>query len=85
MAEGLAASVALRQAGSKTRIVVLTVHDELGYVRAAGQAGAVGYVVKSAVDTELLAAIRAVAQGGIRVLSPVGGDPSGTLARSACE
>ena len=61
---GLAAIVALKQAGSKTRIIVLTVHDELGYVRAAGQAGAVGYVVKSAVDTELLAAIRAVAQGG---------------------
>ncbi len=61
---GLAAIVALRQVGLKTRIVVLTAHDELGYVRAAGQAGAVGYVVKSAVDTELLAAIRAVAQGG---------------------
>jgi len=61
---GLAAIVALKQCGSKTRIIVLTVHDELGYVRAAGQAGAVGYVVKSAVDTELLAAIRAVAQGG---------------------
>jgi two-component system, NarL family, response regulator NreC len=60
---GLAAIVALKQAGSKTRVVVLTAHDELGYVRAAGQAGAVGYVVKSAVDTELLAAIRAVAQG----------------------
>jgi two-component system response regulator NreC len=60
---GLAAIVALKQGGSKTRVVVLTAHDELGYVRAAGQAGAVGYVVKSAVDTELLAAIRAVAQG----------------------
>jgi len=61
---GLGAIVALKQAGSNARIVVLTIHDELGYVRAAGQAGAVGYVVKSAVDTELLAAIRAVAQGG---------------------
>jgi two-component system, NarL family, response regulator NreC len=61
---GLAAIVALKQSGSKTRVVVLTAHDELGYVRAAGQAGAVGYVVKSVVDTELLAAIRTVAQGG---------------------
>ena len=32
-------------------------------MRAAAEAGAIGYVVKSAVDTELLAAIRAVAQG----------------------
>jgi two-component system response regulator NreC len=61
---GLAAIVALKQVRPKSRIIVLTVHDELGYVRAAEQAGAVGYVLKRAVDTELLAAIRAVAQGG---------------------
>ena len=60
---GLAAIAAIKQFRPKTRIVVLTFHDELGYVRAAGRAGAIGYVVKSAVDTELLAAIRAVAQG----------------------
>lgn len=60
---GLAAIEAIKQVRPKTRIVVLTFHDELGYVRAAGRAGATGYVVKSAVDTELLAAIRAVAQG----------------------
>ncbi|MFL5306909.1 MAG: response regulator [Polyangia bacterium] len=59
---GLAAIAAIKQVRPKTRIVVLTFHDELGYVRAAGRAGATGYVVKSAVDTELLAAIRAVAQ-----------------------
>jgi two-component system, NarL family, response regulator NreC len=60
---GLAAIAAVKQVLPKTRIVVLTMHDEVGYVRAAGQAGAVGYVVKSAVDTELLAAIRSVAEG----------------------
>jgi len=60
---GLAAIAAIKRVRPKTRILVLTVHDELGYVRAAADAGAVGYVVKNAVDTELLAAIRAVAQG----------------------
>jgi DNA-binding NarL/FixJ family response regulator len=60
---GLAAIVALKQLRPQSRIIVLTVHDELGYVRAAEQAGAVGYVLKRAVDTELVAAIRAVAQG----------------------
>ncbi len=60
---GLAAIAAVKRIRPKTRIVVLTFHDELGYVRAARQAGAVGYIVKSAVDTELLAAIRAVARG----------------------
>ena len=60
---GLAAIAAVKQVRPRTRIIVLTVHDELGYLRAAGKAGADGYVVKRAVDTELLAAIRAVAQG----------------------
>ena len=60
---GLAAIAAIKQTRPKTRILVLTVHDELGYVRAASDAGAIGYVVKNVVDTELLAAIRAVAQG----------------------
>jgi len=60
---GLAAIAAVRSVRPRTRVVVLTVHDELGYLRAATDAGAVGYVVKSAVDTELFAAIRAVAQG----------------------
>ena len=60
---GLAAIAAIKAVRPRTRILVLTVHDELGYVRAAADAGAIGYVVKNAVDTELLAAIRAVAEG----------------------
>jgi two-component system response regulator NreC len=60
---GLAAIAAIKSVRPRTRILVLTVHDEVGYVRAAADAGAIGYVVKNAVDTELLAAIRAVAQG----------------------
>jgi two-component system response regulator NreC len=60
---GLAAIAAITRVRPKTRILVLTAHDELGYVRAAADAGAIGYLVKNAVDTELLAAIRAIAQG----------------------
>jgi two-component system response regulator NreC len=60
---GLPAIAAIKRVRPRTRILVLTVHDELGYVRAAADAGAIGYVVKSAVDSELLAAIRGVAQG----------------------
>jgi two-component system response regulator NreC len=60
---GLAATAAIKRVRPKTRILMLTVHAEVGYVRAAADAGAIGYVVKNAVDTELLAAIRAVAQG----------------------
>ncbi len=78
---GLAAIVALKQIGSKARIIVLTVHDERGYVRAAGHAGAVGYVVKSAVDRELLTAIRAVAQGGTSIESSLGATPGDAESR----
>jgi len=60
---GLATIASIVRTRPRTRILVLTVHDEAGYIRAAAEAGAVGYVVKNAVATELLAAIRAVAQG----------------------
>jgi two-component system, NarL family, response regulator NreC len=46
-----------------TRIVILTMHDDVSMFRAAFAAGAAGYLVKSAADTELLNAIRIVAAG----------------------
>ena len=46
-----------------TRILVLTMHDDAGYLRAALAAGAAGYLVKKAADTELISAIRAVHAG----------------------
>ncbi|WP_342349353.1 response regulator transcription factor [uncultured Nitrospira sp.] len=45
------------------RVLVLTMHTESGYVQGAMAAGAFGYVVKNSADTELLTAIRTVAQG----------------------
>jgi DNA-binding NarL/FixJ family response regulator len=47
----------------QARVLVLTMHDDPSYLRAALAAGAFGYVVKKAADSELLSAIRAVAQG----------------------
>jgi two-component system response regulator NreC len=61
---GIAAIAAVTRINPKTRVVVLTGHDQPGYLRAAADAGAAGYVVKTAVDTELLSAIRTVAEGG---------------------
>lgn len=49
----------------QVRIVVLTMHDDAAHARLALAAGASGYVVKSAADTDLLTAIRTVAAGGI--------------------
>jgi two-component system response regulator NreC len=52
---------------SETRVLVLTMHDDPAYLRSALAAGASGYLLKRAVDAELLAAIRAVYRGGIFV------------------
>jgi DNA-binding NarL/FixJ family response regulator len=48
----------------KTRVLVLTMHDDPAYLRSVMAAGASGYVLKRSVDEELLAAIRAVQRGG---------------------
>lgn len=53
----------LRQELPDLRVLVLTMHDEPAQYRLAVAAGAAGYVVKAAADTELLAAIRTVAAG----------------------
>lgn len=53
----------LRRAAPSTRILVLSMHDDLGLVRAALASGASGYVVKAAADTEVAAAIRTIAAG----------------------
>ncbi|HWZ28302.1 MAG TPA: response regulator transcription factor [Gemmatimonadales bacterium] len=47
----------------KSRVLVLTMHDDSAYLQAALQAGASGYIVKKAADVELLTAIRAVHEG----------------------
>lgn len=54
-------------ASPKSRVLVLTMHDDPAYVRSALALGASGYVVKSAADTELIGAIRAVARGRVFV------------------
>lgn len=51
----------------ETKVLVLTMHDDPAYLRSALAAGASGYLLKRAVDAELLAAIRAVHRGGIFV------------------
>ena len=47
----------------ETRVLVLSMQDDPAYVRQAFAAGASGYVLKEAADTELVAAIREVARG----------------------
>jgi two-component system, NarL family, response regulator NreC len=50
-------------ASPKTRVVVLTMQEDPEFARRALRAGAVGYVLKEAADTELVEAIRRAAAG----------------------
>ncbi len=63
---GMPSGEVIRQvlrASPKTRVLVLTMHDDPAYLASALAAGAVGYVVKKVADSELLSAIRAVHAG----------------------
>jgi DNA-binding NarL/FixJ family response regulator len=50
-----------------TRVLILTVHEDAGLLREAIRAGAAGYIVKRAVESELVNAIRAVHRGDLYV------------------
>lgn len=54
---------ALRDAGSSTRFIVLSMHEEPSYLRAALSSGAGGYVAKRTAARDLLLAIRTVHRG----------------------
>jgi two-component system response regulator NreC len=60
---GLEAANEIRRRAPEIKLLVLTMHDDEAYLRQFLQAGASGYVVKKAADTELVAAIRAVQRG----------------------
>lgn len=60
---GLVAIDKLLSQRPDTRILVLSMHDEIEYVEAMQEAGAKGYLLKESSSDELLEAIRRVAQG----------------------
>ena len=72
--DGIEVARRLRAARSRAKIVILTVHDDPDLLRAALEAGALGYVLKSRMSTELALAIRA-ALGGRIFVSAVRGAP----------
>lgn len=61
--DGLAVIPDLRRELPESRILILTMHEDVAYLRQALEGGASGYVLKKAVDQELLMAIRAVRRG----------------------
>jgi DNA-binding NarL/FixJ family response regulator len=60
---GIEALPSLLQAVPDARVLILSMQDDPRYVREAFDAGASGYVLKEAADTEVVDAVRAVAKG----------------------
>jgi len=63
--DGLAAIRTIKDRLPDTKLVVLTIHDDEEYLRRALEAGATGYVLKEAADTEIAVAIRVVHRGEV--------------------
>ena len=55
--DGIEVAVCLRNQGSTAKVVFLTVHEDTDFVEAALSAGALGYVLKPCMATDLVPAI----------------------------
>lgn len=60
---GLEATRAIREQAPEVAVLILSMHDEERYLFEALKAGASGYVLKRAADTDLLAALEAIDRG----------------------
>ncbi len=61
--DGIAATTEMVEKKIRAKILILTMHAEDAYLVKALEAGASGYLVKSAADRELVDAVRALAHG----------------------
>ncbi len=61
--DGIEATRRIQKRGTRTKVLVLTQHDNKEYILSAIKAGAAGYVPKRALGSELVSAIRAIHKG----------------------
>ena len=64
---GIETAYRLREAGCRSRVIFFTIHDDADFVRAALSTGALGYVLKPALATDLVPAVWAALQGSIYI------------------
>lgn len=60
---GISAIPRIHDMSPDTKVLVLTMHEDVDYLREAFRGGALGYLLKEAADIELVLAVRAVAAG----------------------
>lgn len=70
--DGTAATREIVARGLRTRVLVLTMHTEDEFLTPTLEAGAAGFLVKTAADRELVDAVRAVAYGDVYVRPSAG-------------
>ncbi len=66
-AGGIETTRKLKERVPSARVLILTIHEDKALLREAIQAGADGYILKRAVESELLTAIHAVMRGELYV------------------
>jgi two-component system response regulator NreC len=64
---GIEATRRIVELSPKTAVLILTLHEDEGLLREAIRAGAAGYILKRAAESELVSAIRAVSRGDMYV------------------
>lgn len=64
---GIEVTRQVRQHCPDTRVLILTVHEDESLLQEAIQAGAAGYIIKRAVEAELINAVRAIWRGDLYV------------------
>jgi DNA-binding NarL/FixJ family response regulator len=70
--DGITATKTIGELENPPRVLVLTMHAEEEYLLPVLEAGAAGYLVKSAADRELIEAVRTVARGEMYVSNSAG-------------
>lgn len=63
--DGIECIKEIKNRGLKTKIIVLTMHSDEQYIKEVISVGAMGYIQKGSVDTELFLAIKKVSEGDI--------------------
>ena len=76
---GAVATRRILKSWPRTAVLILSMHSEPSYVRTCMDAGAHGYLLKNAMDLELVRAVKEVAAGG-RVMDPRLGVPASSEA-----
>jgi two-component system, NarL family, response regulator NreC len=82
---GIDATPEILERSPETKVLVLSMQDDPRYVREAFAAGASGYVLKEAADSEVVHAVREVADGGRYVNPELGARLAAADARARAE